>query len=92
MAKGIWWAIVVVGMLIAVSAGALSKFDVVPPRGGAIVHCDAPFYGSGHSLKGDEAKACDDEARTRAETGGVVAVGIGIGGLVIGRLFFRTRS
>ena len=91
MAKGIWWAIIVVAMLIAVAAGSLSSFTVAPPRGGAIVQCDAPLYGSGHSLKGDAAKACDDKARTRAETGGVVAIGIGIGGLVVGRLF-RTRS
>jgi len=84
VARGIWLAIVVVGVVIAISVASFSKFTVVSPRVGA-VQCDAPVYGSGHSLSGDAAKACDNEARTRAETGGLVAAGIAVGGLMVGR-------
>ena len=79
-------AIVVVGMLIALAFGTLRRFTVTP-RGAATVQCDSPVYGSGRSLTGDAAKACDDEAQTRAESAALIALGIGAAGLVLGRIF-----
>ena len=78
--------IVVAAMVVAVAYGTLRRFTVTPP-GSATVQCESPFYGSGHSLSGAAAKACDDEAQTRAETGAVIALAIGVGGLILARLF-----
>jgi hypothetical protein len=87
MGRGVLVALVVGAMVTVLAIGGLSTFTVTPiGPAHTPVHCGSPFYGSGSGLSGEASRACDDEARRRAERGGLVALAIGAAGFVAVRL------
>jgi hypothetical protein len=77
----------VVGAVVCVTLGTLQHFSVSSPTPGQpAIQCNAPLYGAGHDLSGSDATACDDQARTRAETGGLAAAAFIIAGFGLSRI------
>jgi hypothetical protein len=84
MGRSIFAGLTVVALVLIVGVGCLSGFttDAGPPAG--VVHCDALVYGSARHFKsGPEATACNDAARTRGETTGLIAAGAAAAGLFL---------
>jgi hypothetical protein len=85
--------VAILGVLVTLSVGTLRPFTTTSRSSSTtqVLKCAAPIYDSGHDLKGADAAACNNEAKTRSETAGAIAAGIALIGVVLAYLW-RPRN